>query len=252
MPYLAQFLIRHEVVALEELDDLPPQGHNDRKFLEELGVKSLLLIPSSYSRQRKGVLGISSYTAEETWSEEIIHQLAIAANIIGAGLERNYAQTASLESEERFRSLFAQASIGIAIETIDGRILEVNPAFCSMVGYSPEELLNSTCTAISHPDDEVIEQVLFNELRRGLRPNYRLEKRFFHKNGSLVWGQVSVSLPNATHGGAPLVIGTASDITAQKMAEANLHQRDRELQQLTGRLIEAQEEERAPHRSGIA
>ncbi len=245
MPYLAEHLVRHEVVVVARLKDIPSQGHADRRFLANLGVKSLLLIPSSYSQCRKGVLGMASYFAEATWSEDSINQLSIAANIIGAALERKYAQTASQESEERFRYLFAQASIGIAIETMQGRILEVNPAFCAMIGYSREELLSLTCDRLSHPDDEAIEKVLFEELCYGRRPSYRLEKRFFRKDGSQMWGQVSVSLLNANHGRVPLVIGMVTDVTAQKTAEASLHQRDRELQQLAGRLIEAQEEERS-------
>jgi PAS domain S-box-containing protein len=244
MPFLAERLMRHEVIVLKDLEDLPSQGHGDRQFLETLGVKSLLLIPSSYSQRRKGVLGLASYSVEETWSEESINQLAIVANVIGAALERKYAQTASQESEERFRYLFAQAAIGIAIETMEGRILEINPAFCSMIGYSREELMSLSCSRISHPEDEEIEKVLFEELCHGRRPSYRMEKRFFRKDGSQMWAQVDVSLLNTNHGSEPLVIGMVSDVTAQKMAEARLHQRDRELQQLAGRLIEAQEEER--------
>ncbi len=244
MPYMAQHLGQHEVVVLRELNDLPPAGCADRQFLEGLGVKSLLLIPSSYSQLRKGVLGVSSYSVEVIFPEETINQLAIAANIIGATLERMYAQTATQESEHRFQCLFAQASVGIALETMDGRILEVNPAFCSMIGYSAEELLNTTCSNLTHPDDEKIEKVLFEELRVGLRPSYSMEKRFFRKDGNVMWGHINVSLLNTNHGSPPLVIGTVSDITAQKMAEASLSQRDRELQLLAGRLIEAQEEER--------
>jgi PAS domain S-box-containing protein len=245
MPYLAQRLMNHKVAALENLDDLPAHGREDRLFLEKLGVKSLLLISSSYSERRKGVLGVSSYSVKVSWPEETINQLAVAANIIGATLERKDAQAATLESERRFRSLFGQASIGIALETMDGRIIEVNPAFCAMLGYSQEELRASSCANISHPEDEKIERVLFEELRLGMRASYRIEKRFFRKDGSQIWGQVSVSLLNTHSESAPLVIGMISDVTAQKMAEASLHQRDRELQQLAGRLIEAQEEERS-------
>lgn len=244
VPFLAERLSRHEVVLLEDLSQLPPAGRADAQCLKELGVKSLLLIPSSYSPRRRGVLGVSSYSEEKTWAEESIHQLAIAANIIGATMERKYAQTAVQESEERFRYLFAQASIGIALETMEGKILEVNPAFCSMLGYSTEELLSATCARLSHPEDEAVEMLLFDELRQGRRPNYRIEKRFFRKDGSEMWGQVSVSLLNRNHGCAPLVIGMVSDVSAQKTAEACLFQRDQELQRLAGRLIEAQEEER--------
>jgi len=244
MPYLAERLGLHEVVILQSIDELPAKAHIDRQFLNSLGVRSLLLIPSSYSPRRKGVLGLASYSIEVTWPEESISQLAIAANIIGATLERMYEQNEREASEERFRHLFAQASVGIALETMDGLILEVNPAFCSMIGYSAEELCSSTCARISHPDDEKVEQVLFQELRAGLRQNYRIEKRFFRKDGSLMWGQVSVSLLNRNDGRAPLVIGMVSDVTAQKNAEYSLYQRDQELQRLAGQLIETQEEER--------
>jgi PAS domain S-box-containing protein len=154
------------------------------------------------------------------------------------------AKRPGLGSEELFRYLFAQASIGIALETMEGRILEVNPAFCNMLGYSPEELKSLKCDRISHPDDERVERVLFEDLQKGLRASYRIEKRFFRKDGSLMWGQVSVSLLSLDHGSAPLVIGMVSDCTAQKTAEDSLYQRDQELQRLTGHLIEAQEEER--------
>ena len=244
MPFLAQRLARHEIVALETLGDMPPQGSGDRQFLAELGVKSLLLIPSSYNPRRKGVLGLSSYSVEVNWPEESVNHLTMAANIIGATLERKDAQTASQENHERFRYLFAQASIGIALETLDGRILEVNPAFCALMGYTLQEMQSLSCSRISHPDDEEIEKVLFEELRQGQRTSYRIEKRFFHKDGTVIWGQVGVSLLNTNHGGAPLVIGMVSDITAQKNAEASLRQRDREMQKLTRRLIEVQEQER--------
>lgn len=244
LPYMTSRLGKHEVVLLGDLNDLPEAGQQDRQFLEGLGVKSLLLIPSRYSPRRNGVLGLVSYSKKENWAEESIGQLAIAANIIGATLERNYAQQAKEESEERFRYLFAQASIGIALETMEGRILEVNPAFCAMLDYSAEELMSLRCDRISHPDDELTEKALFEELRQGLRRSYRIEKRFFRKDGSQMWGQVSVSLLSFHPDVDTLVLGMVSDCTAQKTAEASLTQRDLELQRLAGHLIEAQEEER--------
>jgi PAS domain S-box-containing protein len=245
IPFLGERLGRHEVVVLESLRDLPSEGYLDREFLEQLGVKSLLLIPSRYSQHKKGVLGLASYSVERRWPEESINQLANAANVVGAALQRRETERARRESEERFTYLFAQTSIGIALETMTGRILEVNPAFCSMIGYSREELLSSSCAQLSHPEDEEIEKVLFDELSRGVRSSYTMEKRFFRKDGSQMWGHVSVSLLNANRDSAPQVIGMVTDITVQKMAESSLLQRDKELQRLAGRLIEAQEEERA-------
>ena len=244
IPFMAERLGLMQTVLIRTLEELPAEANTDRQFLQNLGVKSLLLIPSRFSPRKKGVLGLSSYSVERTWPEDSISQLAIASNIIGATLERKYAEEAGQESEDRFQYLFAQASIGIALETMEGRILEVNPAFCSMLGYTSDELRTLGCAHISHPDDEAVEMVLFAELRQGLRPNYRIEKRFFRKDGSQMWGQVSVSLLDRNHGSPPLIIGMVSDVTAQKTVEACLRQRDDELQRLAGHLIEAQEEER--------
>jgi PAS domain S-box-containing protein len=244
MPYVAGRLGNHETVLLRDLDDLPKGGQADRQFLEELGVKSLLLIPSRYSPRRNGVLGLASYTTKQTWAQESVGQLAVAANIIGATLERTFEQRARQESEDRFRSLFAQASIGIALETMEGRILEVNPAFSAMLGYSSQEMTTLNCERITHPEDEQIERGLFEELRQGLRTSYTVEKRFYRKDGLQMWGQVSVSLLNLHPGSPPLVLGMVSDCTAQKTAEASLNQRDQELQRLAGHLFVAQEEER--------
>jgi len=244
MPYMARRLANHEFVLLRNLEELPPEGHVDRRYLQELGVKSLLLIPSRYSARRNGVLGLASYTRKEQWPEESVSQLAIAANMIGAMLERKDVQRAKDDSEERFRSLFSQASIGIALETMDGQILEVNPAFCTMLGYSVQEMRELRCERISHPDDEAVEKEMFQELRNGRRGSYAIEKRFYRRDGSQMWGRVNVSLLKLRPDSAPLVLGMVSDCTAQKEAEDSLKQRDQELQRLAGHLIEAQEEER--------
>jgi PAS domain S-box-containing protein len=245
MPFLAATLARPAPVVLRGLEDLPAGADADRQLLQRLGVQSLVLLPSNYGGKKKGVLGLTSYSEKGTWTRDFIYELGCIANIIGAMLERRLVQEASQEGEERFRYLFEQASIGIALETVEGRILHVNPAFCSMIGYEERELLDLSCGRISHPDDEEIEKVLFEELRQGARSSYRIEKRFFRKDGSIVWGHVSVSMLKQNHGTVPLVIGMVSDITAQKTAEASLHKRDQELEYLAGKLITAQEAERS-------
>lgn len=245
MPFLAATLARPEPVVLRGLEDLPAGADTDRQLLERLGVKSLVLLPSNYGGKRKGVLGLTSYSEKGTWTNDFVYQLGCIANIIGAVLERRLVQEASQQGEERFRYLFEQASIGIALESVEGRILHVNPAFCSMIGYQERELLDLSCGRISHPDDEEVEKLLFDELRQGARSSYRIEKRFFRKDGSIMWGQVSVSMLRQNHGKAPLVIGMVSDVTAQKTVEASLRMRDQELEHLAGQLITAQEAERS-------
>jgi PAS domain S-box-containing protein len=151
--------------------------------------------------------------------------------------EHKFASEALAESENRFRQLFEQASVGIALESLEGRLAIVNPAFCAMFGYTEAELHQMSCAQLSHPEDLAAEAPLFRELCAGKRSNYQIDKRFFRKGGTLMWGRVSVSLLKPQDGSQPFVIGMLRDISPLK-------QRDQELVTLTGRLIEAQEDER--------
>ncbi len=220
-PSISERLSRHDIVSIEDVEGLAAGAETDKQFLSAHGVKSLLLIPSTYSTRRKGVLGLASLTRCRKWPPDLTSQLAFLGNIIGATLERRDAEEASRESEERFRYLFQQATFGIALETLDGRILNVNPALCGMMGYSEEEFLEISCADITHPDDAAAEEALFSELKQGLRLWYRIEKRFLCKDGSEIWGEVHVSLLEGTNRG-PLVVGIVRDITLQKAAEEGL------------------------------
>ena len=151
--------------------------------------------------------------------------------------ERNFASQALAESENRFRQLFEQASVGVALESLEGKLAIVNPAFCTMLGYSEAELHEMSCVQISHPDDLAAEEPLLRELWAGTRSSYQIDKRFFRSDGTIVWGRVSVSLLKPQDGSQPFIIGMLRDISPLK-------QRDEELVTLTGRLIEAQEDER--------
>ena len=151
--------------------------------------------------------------------------------------EHKFASRALAESENRFRQLFEQASVGIALESLEGKLAIVNPAFCAMFGYTEPELHEMSCAQLSHPEDLAAEAPLFRELCAGKRSSYQIDKRFFRKDGTLVWGRVSVSLLQPQDGTEPFIIGMLRDISPLK-------QRDQELVTLTGRLIEAQEEER--------
>ena len=89
---------------------------------------------------------------------------------------------------ELFRDVFNASPIGIAVETLEGQPLFVNPAFCSMLGFSEEELRYKHCVDFSPPDDAQKDWALFQQLKAGSIDHYQLEKRYFRRDGSLVWG----------------------------------------------------------------
>src|SRR6201997_1598458 len=126
------------------------------------------------------------------------------------------AQTRTPETQ-LFRDVFNASPIGIAVENLEGQPLFVNPAFCSMLGFSEEELRNKHCVDFSPPEDAEKDWALFQELKAGSIDHYQLEKRYFRKDGSLVWGRLSISLLNSHP--SPLVIAMVEDISDKKRAE---------------------------------
>jgi PAS domain S-box-containing protein len=136
---------------------------------------------------------------------------------------------ANLErSEALYRGTFERAATGIAHVDIKGQIIRVNPAFCEMVGYPPEELLSMRCRELTHPEDIGKEQKLLAAVRSGKQESYALEKRFIRKDGKLVWVQLNVSLVRDESGQPQYTIGVATDITDRKAAEKERQARERQ------------------------
>jgi PAS domain S-box-containing protein len=116
-----------------------------------------------------------------------------------------------------FHDVFNACPIGIAVEDLEGQLLFVNPAFCAFLGFSEEELRRQHCVDFSPPEDAEKDWALFQQLRAGSIDHYQLEKRYFRRDGSLVWGRLSLSLLNRNP--SPLVIAMVEDITEKMVAE---------------------------------
>src|SRR4051812_47668022 len=116
----------------------------------------------------------------------------------------------------QLRGMFHASPIGIVVENLDGQPLYANPAFCKFLGFSEEELRNKHCVDFSPAEDAEKDWTLFQQLRAGLRDHYQLEKRYFQRDGSLIWGNLTVSLFNG--GPSPLIIAMVQDIAEKKAA----------------------------------
>src|SRR5512147_1570655 len=93
-----------------------------------------------------------------------------------------------------FRDIFNASLIGIAVENLNGHPLFVNPALCAFLGFTEEELCRKDCVDFSPPEDAEKDSALFQRLQAGEINQYQLEKRYFRRDGSLVWGRLSMSL----------------------------------------------------------
>jgi PAS domain S-box-containing protein len=126
-----------------------------------------------------------------------------------------------------FRDVFNASPVGIAVESLEGQPLFVNPAFCSFLGFSEEELRNKHCVDFSPREDAEKDWALFQQLRAGVIDHYQLEKRYFRRDGSLVWGRLSISLLNSRP--SPLVVAMVEDITEKKRTQEDLELVSREM-----------------------
>ena len=125
-------------------------------------------------------------------------------------------------SEESFRGNFENAAVGMAIISPRGQWLKVNQKICEIVGYSEKELLKLTFQDITHPDDLHTDQDLLNEVIEGKRSHYEMEKRYFHKEGHLVYIILAVSAVKDTEGKILYFISQIIDISKRKKQEEEL------------------------------
>ena len=137
--------------------------------------------------------------------------------------ERKRSEELLRQSEEQFRAMLELASIGIAqADPQTGRWLRVNQRMCSITGYSAAEMLQMRIPEITHPEDRQKDWEVFRRVVEGAAPDYRLEKRYVRKDGSITWVNVNMTVIRDAAGQPARTMATIEDITARKRTEAAL------------------------------
>lgn len=147
-------------------------------------------------------------------SGEITHAVAALSNITA---QKRF-EAALQESEARFRAVFEEGPLGMAIVDLDYRYVQVNQAFCDMTGYRGDELAGLTFTDLTHPDDHDIHVEQTGLLRRGQLEVMDIEKRYIRKDGEAIWVRVVVRLLRDAAGHPSHHLSMIQDITAQRRA----------------------------------
>jgi len=135
---------------------------------------------------------------------------------------RTQVEKALLESEERFRKIFEEGPLGMALVGQDFRFLKVNLTLCRMVGYTEDELMGLTFADITHPEDLHQDCYLAKEVFEGRIPYYRMEKRYLKKNGEIFWIHLTASVIRSQSGRLLYGLAMIEDITERKQAEESL------------------------------
>ena len=135
-------------------------------------------------------------------------------------------------SEERFRVAFDNANEGVCLTGVEGGFLEVNKAFCEMLGYTREQLLRMQFNDVTHPDDIQIGADFIRRALTGGDEKGSLEKRYLHRQGQIVWVQVSSSLVRDAAGKSLYFVSHVQDITAQKEALQKLKESEERFKEI--------------------
>jgi PAS domain S-box-containing protein len=138
--------------------------------------------------------------------------------------ELSEAKRMAEENEQRFRLMYENTSMGIAVISLDFKIDAANDAYCEMLGYTEEELIGKTLKDITGPEDVNDNLDLQTQLKQGRIDAYQIEKRFIHKDGHLVYGLLNATLVKNAQSEALYFLGNVQNITERKKAEEALRE----------------------------
>src|SRR3984957_11376987 len=165
-------------------------------------------------------------------SVKYVHALAHASWDKSGGIEfvgavsdvtpRKRAEEGLRKSEERWRSVFENSAVGVALTDMDGRFLATNHVYQTMLGYAEEELRTLQFLDITHEDYREANWALIAELVEGKRRQFQIEKKYRRKDGSSIWVSNNVSLVPGTERVPRFIMALSEDITQRKRAEEAL------------------------------
>ena len=225
---LLQTVIRtRQSVILEDAAAQNPFSADD--YFRQKRARSVLCIPLVKQTALIGALYLENNLAPHVFTPARLSVLNLLSSQAAISLDNARLYAALRTNEERWRNLFENAPVGIALTGSDKRFAEVNPAFQRMIGYSEDELRRLTPADITHEEDRAATKAVFFEFATGADSPKRFEKRFWHKDGSVVWGDVSAFSVAPVAGSSPFLAAVVVDINDRRRAEDDLREVQAEL-----------------------
>jgi PAS domain S-box-containing protein len=159
-----------------------------------------------------------------------IEQLAFTeAETEAEALPKIPVQPAIPISAGAFEIAFESNPVGMVMTSLDGRFLQVNDAFCQLLGYSRQELEGRSFQSLTYPEDETVGREAISMMLKGDSQTARMQQRYTCKDGQLVWADLNVTLSRDQTGQPQFIITTIRDVTPQRDTSALLEKRVREL-----------------------
>jgi PAS domain S-box-containing protein len=239
----------HYVIRTQEsviLDDASTQNlFSQDEYVRQRRPRSVLCLPLVKQAKLIGVVYLENSLVPRVFTPKRLAMLELLASQAAISLDharlyaeltqensdRRKAEEALRASEERWRKLFENSSAGVALVTPAGHYIAANLALQKMLGYTEEELQRLAVLEVSHEEDRSATEAILAESAEGHRRNYRIEKRYRHKDGNVIWADVSSTLVPATGSTLAFFATVVVDITERKRAEEELRRSEAYLTQ---------------------
>ncbi|CDH44518.1 PAS domain S-box protein [Candidatus Contendibacter odensensis] len=220
--HIANWLIGQ--VKNEALDETRMLRYASEINADPIEFRAALADVPVMSKERFGKVSQALFLLANELSAKAYQNIQQARSIA----ERHKVEAALRESEARFRSIFDHAPLGIAlVNSADGRITLCNAAFQHLIGYSAEQLQGMTVAEITCPDDISKDMEQYRALLEDRLSNYSMEKRYLHRDGAIVWVNLTVSAIRDEAGKPAYAMGMVEDITERKRAEKAIQENER-------------------------
>jgi PAS domain S-box-containing protein len=202
--------------ATWSVEDLERAGIPTAASLRQAGYEFVASAPIWSGGHLIGVLALASRDSYH-FDEESLNLLKSLAYLAGLAMANARAYEALAKSESRFRTMFEDAGLAILVHDRRGRLVEVNPACCALLGYERHQLLERTVSELTHPEDRSNGAAMVAEVVAGTAKWW--EERVVRKDGTTVWVEVTADLFPGEDG-EPRVINMLLDLTERRRAEA--------------------------------
>ncbi|MGZ4717450.1 MAG: PAS domain S-box protein, partial [Acidimicrobiales bacterium] len=215
LPEWVGTLERLEVIYIPRVADLGDQWRHEVDLIKPQGVRSVLAVPLADEGRLIGFIGFDLVGRERIWSDDYIAVLSSAAGIISQALARS-------DAEQRFGLAFTNAPLGMVLSGPDGRHIQVNQAYCELVGRDEAELIGVPAADLLHPDDVALLTEDHSRVVRGGLEQTSLELRVLRPDGATIWVRLHISAVRGGDHKLRYTVSHVEDITERHRQEHEL------------------------------
>ena len=232
--------LREGRVFVLPIDEFPVEAAAERAYVRQAGIESSILVPLLVGGAATGAVILDSFDRDRRWNRLLAQRLRILGEIIASALQRTHDMRELRDRDQLLRATLERALAGVALADPSGVLVQANPSFCRMLGYSESELAGRNLREITLAEDLHLTERALDAIvaRAPLAPQdaCAYEKRYVHKDGRAVWAQVVVSDLRDASGELRYFVAVAIDVSARKAVEQDLTRALAEVQQLKERL----------------